>query len=88
MTIYSQEILENKNILNKQYLTVFKEWINEFKIKIKSELYFNKIFEKWISNNNFIYNTNIKNLSYALGHNHFSGMDKFEFKKYIITNNK
>jgi C1A family cysteine protease len=65
----------------------FKNWANLFDIDIRDENKLINIFENWIDNDRFIEQHNLKNLSYILGHNQFSGMDQLEFSKYLININ-
>ena len=65
----------------------FKNWANLFDIDIRNENKLINIFENWIDNDRFIEQHNLKNLSYILGHNQFSGMDQLEFSKYLININ-
>jgi C1A family cysteine protease len=44
------------------------------------------IFNKWTINDRFISIMNSRNLTYKLGHNQFSGMDEYDFQKYIMRN--
>jgi len=68
-------------------LTRFKNWANLFDIDIRDENKLINIFENWIDNDRFLEQHNLKNLSYVLGHNQFSGMDQLEFSKYLININ-
>lgn len=68
------------------YSERFEKWVNEYKIRFTSEHHMYEILNKWITNHNFIEYTNSLNLSYTLGHNQFSGMDEFDFQKYIMNN--
>jgi C1A family cysteine protease len=61
----------------------FQEWIQKFDIKIENEKHEYNIFEKWIENDKYIKNFNSLNNTFLLGHNHFSGMDSNDFKKYL-----
>ena len=60
----------------------FKMWVNEFEMKF-NETRINEIFKKWTDNDNIINTSNLQNLPYVLGHNHFSGMDRDDFREYL-----
>jgi C1A family cysteine protease len=49
----------------------------------ESTMHYESTLSKWVENDKFIEEMNGKNLTYTLGHNHFSGMDSVEFSKYI-----
>ena len=72
-------------IAREPILARFKSWANDFNVDIQDETKLINIFENWIDNDRFIDEHNSKNLSYVLGHNQFSGMDKLEFSKYLIN---
>ena len=71
------------NIFSENYVLLFKNWVEDFKIKIKNDIHFNELLEKWVSNHKYIQEMNNMNLTYKLGHNQFSGMDSLDFHKYI-----
>ena len=64
--------------------TRFSLWIQKFKIIAESESHLGKMFHNWIDNNEFIQDINERNLSYTLGHNQFSGMNREEFREYLL----
>jgi len=64
-------------------LTRFEEWVSTYKIQFESHEHYASMLDKWIDNDKFIEETNAKNLTYTLGHNHFSGMDSMDFSKYV-----
>jgi hypothetical protein len=70
-------------LANSSLLTRFEEWVSNFKIKFESHEHYANVLDKWINNDKFIDETNAKNLTYALGHNQFSGMDSNDFSKYV-----
>lgn len=70
-----------------EYLDPFRHWMHKFNVQFKSDSHFYSVLKKWIINENYIQTINMQNLSYSLGHNQFSGMDEFEFIKYIMKNN-
>jgi C1A family cysteine protease len=71
------------NVFSENFVLMFKNWVDDFKIKIKNDIHFNKLLEKWVSNHKYIQEMNNMNLTYKLGHNQFSGMDFLDFHKYI-----
>jgi C1A family cysteine protease len=60
----------------------FKLWMTEFDIKL-NESHIHEMFVKWTDNDNIINVSNAQGLPYALGHNHFSGMDRNDFREYL-----
>ena len=74
------------NYENKAYLTPFENWMDTYRIQFHSEEHFYDVLRKWVVNELYIKKVNSENRSYTLGHNQFSGMDEFEFKKYVMTN--
>lgn len=70
-------------LANGSLLERFEEWVSRFNVKLETREKFGIVFDKWISNDKFIEETNSKNLTYSLGHNQFSGMDSDEFSKYV-----
>ena len=66
----------------------FREWADVHKISIPdSDDSFLHMLESWRNNDRIIKETNAKNLSYTLGHNHFSGMNSIEFAELMRFNN-
>jgi hypothetical protein len=66
----------------------FREWVDVHKISIpESDDSFLHMLESWRNNDRIIKETNAKNLSYTLGHNHFSGMNSIEFAELMRFNN-
>jgi hypothetical protein len=78
----------NAEFDQREYLTPFENWIDTFGIKFQSEENFYDILKKWVVNELYIQKINAANLPYKLGHNQFSGMDEFDFIKYIMKNNE
>lgn len=68
------------------YIEHFENWVEQFRIKFTSENHMYEIFSKWVINHKYIDTMNSRNLTYQLGHNQFSGMDEFDFQKYIMNN--
>lgn len=61
----------------------FHDWVDEFKMNFENNIHYESTLTKWIENDKYIEEMNAKNLTFTLGHNHFSGMDSLEFSKYI-----
>jgi cathepsin L len=66
----------------------FSNWINQFKIRFSDDNHKNRTFLTWLENDKHILATNHKNLSYALGHNQFSGLTRDEFRSQYLTGYK
>lgn len=66
----------------------FHEWAVAHKISIPdSDDSFLHMLENWRNNDLIIKETNAKNLTYTLGHNHFSGMNSGEFAEFMRFRN-
>ena len=61
----------------------FQEWVERFAMDFENTIHYEATLSKWVENDKYIEEMNGKNLTYTLGHNHFSGMDSLEFSKYI-----
>jgi C1A family cysteine protease len=61
----------------------FDEWTREFRITFRDVKHQVSVYEKWLMNDKYITQINSLNLTYALGHNHFSGMDSDDFRGYL-----
>jgi len=61
----------------------FQEWVDRFAMDFENTIHYEATLSKWVENDKYIEEMNGKNLTYTLGHNHFSGMDSVEFSKYI-----
>ena len=61
----------------------FQAWVDRFAMDFESTIHYESTLSKWVENDKYIEEMNGKNLTYTLGHNHFSGMDSVEFSKYI-----
>jgi len=71
------------NIIFANPIERFKNWLELHKIQFKDEIILPHIFENWLSNDKYIDYVNSQNLTYTLGHNHFSGMSSFEFSNFM-----
>lgn len=67
------------NITNEK----FQKWANNFRIQFLDDTHRERVFSNWLSNDKYIQETNDKNLSYTLGHNHLSGLDMNEYRSYL-----
>ena len=70
-------------VLSENLLMEFSDWVNRYIIVAKSEEHLEHMFHNWIENHRFIEEINAKNLSYTLGHNQFSGMNRQEYREYL-----
>lgn len=61
----------------------FEDWAKQFAIKFRNEHHFADMLVTWENNNEYIEQINSKNLSYSLGHNQFSGMNREEYTFYL-----
>jgi hypothetical protein len=71
-------------VLSENLLMEFSDWVNRYIIVAKSEEHLEHMFHNWIENHRFIEEINAKNLSYTLGHNQFSGMNRQEYREYLV----
>ena len=76
-------IMANCNILEDR----FEDWVGEFKMRFESDNHREHVFRNWVSNDEYITQVNARNLSYSLGHNHFSGMNDEEYRSYLGFSN-
>lgn len=79
ITIY----INSKAFAIEYIVDVFEKWIQTYEITIQDRAHYDTVFQKWISNHKYIESTNSHNLTYTLGHNHFSGMDTNDFRDYL-----
>lgn len=61
----------------------FEQWVKDFRINIHDNSHKEHLFFNWLENDKIIEQTNARNLTYTLGHNHLSGMDSNEFSEYM-----
>lgn len=66
-----------------QIIEKFKNWVDQYDIKSNNQYHLVHIFNNWLNNNKIIESTNYLNLSYVLGHNHFSGLNSTEFSELM-----
>ena len=65
------------------FSTRFEDWIHTFDINIQDEDHKQHVFLNWMDNDVHIRETNAKNLTYTLDHNHLSGMNTEEYSLYV-----
>ena len=65
----------------------FDEWLHKFSIHVNDDSHREHLFQNWFSNDKYIQEVNGHNLTYTLGHNHFSGMNSVEFSGFLNKNN-
>ncbi len=61
----------------------FKNWVETYRIEVRDDSHLAHMFDNWLSNDKFIFETNAKNLTYTLGHNTYSGMNSEEFAEFM-----
>ena len=61
----------------------FQDWVKRFEMIFTNNDHMKNAFTNWLSNDDHITNVNDRNLSYALAHNQFSGMNSDEFREYL-----
>ena len=61
----------------------FKNWVDVHRIQSSDNHHLAHMFENWLSNDKYIFETNAKNLTYTVGHNAFSGMNSEEFAEFM-----
>ena len=61
----------------------FEKWMKKYKKVYIDDEEKLKVYKIWKENEEYIEETNNKNISYKLGHNKFSGLSNEEFKTYL-----
>ena len=69
-------------VVSATLLERFEEWSNKFNQKFHDDSHREHVLANWIENDKHIETVNAKNLTYTLGHNHFSGMNSGEFREF------
>ena len=69
--------------LRNSFSDKFEQWVKDFQVTINDNKHKEHLFFNWVVNDKVIEETNARNLTYSLGHNHFSGMDSNEFSEYM-----
>lgn len=65
------------------FLDRFENWVQKFRIQFQTKNHLYDTLRKWMANDEYIDRINQMNKSYKLAHNQFSGMDEFDFIRYI-----
>ncbi len=65
------------------FLQRFEDWKNRFEYMHDGQDMY-QVLKKWYHNDKHIESVNSMNETYVLGHNQFSGMDRDDFRKYLI----
>ena len=65
----------------------FDQWLKQYSVNVNDDNHRGNLLQNWISNDKYIEEMNNKNLTYSLGHNHFSGMNGEEFSSFLNSNN-
>jgi hypothetical protein len=75
-------VLYMSSCTNASVLDRFQQWASDHKIELPSsdDSRFLHMLTNWRSNDHLIADTNAKNLSYTLGHNQFSALNREEFR--------
>jgi KDEL-tailed cysteine endopeptidase len=66
----------------------FDDWLHKYSIHVIDNSHRDHLFHNWFSNDKYIQEVNGHNLTYTLGHNHFSGMNSVEFSNFLNKNNE
>lgn len=61
----------------------FEEWIEKFDIEFYNVSHLHHLFHNWVDNDIYINEMNLKNLTYKLEHNIYSGYNSSEFSKLM-----
>ena len=69
--------------LRSSFSDKFEQWVKDFRVTINDSNHKEHLFVNWVENDKIIEETNARNLTYTLGHNHLSGMDSNEFSEYM-----
>jgi C1A family cysteine protease len=64
----------------------FVQWLNDFRVDVRDVAHKDHLYVNWLANDKYIEDHNSKNMTYTLGHNHFSGMDNKEFSDFLGYN--
>lgn len=83
ISIFSLVFSHRTNVIER-----FESWAQTFDFKVIDDSHYESTLAKWILNDLHINHINSMNLTYSLGHNHFSGMDSYDFKQYLNLNQR
>lgn len=67
------------------FLDRFENWVQTFRIRFQTKNHLYDTLRKWMTNDEYIDRINGENKPYQLGHNQFSGMDEFDFIRYVLN---
>jgi len=65
------------------YEQKFYDWLQLHKVEILNGSHFVHFLENFANNDDYIEQVNSRNLTYQLGHNHFSHLDVYEWRDYV-----
>jgi C1A family cysteine protease len=65
------------------FLDRFENWVAKFRVQFQTKQTLYDTLRKWMTNDEYIDRMNQENKSYKLAHNQFSGMDEFDFIRYV-----
>ena len=65
------------------FLDRFENWVQKFRIQFQTKNHLYDTLRKWMTNDEYIDRMNQLNRPYTLAHNQFSGMDEFDFIRYV-----
>ena len=68
------------------FLDRFENWVAQFRVQFQTKNHLYDTLRKWMTNDEYIDRMNQENKSYKLAHNQFSGMDEFDFIRYVQNN--
>lgn len=65
------------------FIDRFESWVEKFRIRFQTKNHLYDTLRKWMTNDEYIDRMNQLNRPYKLAHNQFSGMDEFDFIRYV-----
>ena len=80
VTVTSNSINTNRD---SSVIDKFKNWVDLYQIQSINDHHLAHIFDNWLSNDKFIWESNYQNLTWTLGHNAYSGFNSEEFSKLM-----
>jgi hypothetical protein len=78
LSIWLRNTFSNIPLMDK-----FENWVQRFHIEFRNKHHLYDTLRKWMVNDEYIDIVNKNNRTYSLGHNQFSGMDEFDFIKFV-----
>lgn len=70
-------------VATQSYESIFEKWVQDFRVKFSGVEHRIHVFGNWVENHIFIERSNGLGLSYELGHNQFSGMNRTEYLEWV-----